>query len=94
MNYFIVPVCKNDTTKYIYYTMNVKKGDLVACYITNTDQWEALLNWGLVLDVHDSLEDILVLDNEGYQRWWPKRRWRLLSPKKGEKFVDIKGRLA
>jgi len=60
----------------------------------NTNQWESLINWGIVLEVHDTLDDILVLDNDGYTRWWPERRWRLLSAKKGEKFVDIKLRLA
>ena len=65
--------------------MALKKGDLVACYITNTDQWEELLSWGIVLDVNEAVEDILVLDNAGHQRWWPSTRWCLLREKKSKK---------
>ena len=64
--------------------MSLKTGDLVACYITNTSEYEALLQWGLVLEVNETLEDVLVLDNNGDRRWWPRTRWRLLekSPEK------------
>ena len=69
--------------------MALKRGDLVACYITNTDQWEELLNWGIVLDVNESVHDILVLDNAGYQRWWPSTRWRLLKEEKSKKNIEF-----
>ena len=60
----------------------VQKGDLVACYITNTDEFEALMQWGIVLDINSTLEDLLVLDNYGSARWWPRRRWRVIQEAK------------
>ncbi|MBP04936.1 MAG: hypothetical protein CMA72_09170 [Euryarchaeota archaeon] len=74
--------------------MHIKKGDLVACYITNTDQWEALMSWGIVLDVNPTVHDVLVLDNTGHQRWWPHKRWKILSSKKEIKHLDIQVKLA
>ena len=74
--------------------MRIKKGDLVACYITNTNEWRALVGWGIVLDVNTSLEDILVLDNAGNSRWWPDKRWKLLAKKKQIKHLDIDVKLA
>ena len=32
--------------------MKLKKGDLVACYVTNTDEYESLMSWGIVLDTN------------------------------------------
>ena len=60
----------------------IRQGDLVACYITNTDEWQSLMSWGIVLDTNDAVEDILVLDNTGNTRWWPKNRWKIISSKK------------
>ena len=74
--------------------MDLKKGDLVACYVTNTHEWETLMCWGIVLEVNETLEDIRVLDNEGHTRWWPRRRWRILSDKKNIKYLDIDIKLA
>lgn len=54
-----------------------KPGDFVACYLTNTEVYEELLTWGLVVDVSPTLEDILVLDKTGKTHWWPSRRWTL-----------------
>jgi hypothetical protein len=76
------------------YTMDLKKGDLVACYITNTHEWETLMCWGIVLEVNETLEDVRVLDNEGNTRWWPRRRWRILSKKRNLKYLDIDIKLA
>ena len=76
------------------YTMDLKKGDLVACYVTNTDEWETLMCWGIVLEVNETLEDVRVLDNEGNTRWWPRRRWRILSEKRNLKYLDIDIKLA
>ena len=59
-----------------------KPGDLVACYITNTEVYEELLTWGVVLEVSDTLKDVLVLDNDGLQAWYPARRWRPLQENK------------
>jgi len=59
--------------------MKLSKGDLVACYLTNTEEYESLMQWGIVLDVNASVRDVLVLDNQGHSRWWPERRWRLLE---------------
>jgi len=74
--------------------MTIKPGDLVACYITNTEEWEALMSWGLVLEVNENLEDILILDNQGHQRWWPRKRWKIVSSKKHIKNLDISVKLA
>ena len=76
------------------YTMDLKKGDLVACYVTNTHEWETLMCWGIVLEVNETLEDVRVLDNEGNTRWWPRRRWRILSEKRNLKYIDIDIKLA
>jgi len=59
----------------------LNKGDLVACYLTNTDEYEMLLNWGIVIDINHNLRDVLVLDNNGNSRWWNRKRWRLLKKK-------------
>lgn len=74
--------------------MKIKRGDLVACYITNSSEWETLMSWGIVLDINENLDDLLVLDNTGHQRWWPCKRWRVLSSKKEIKNLDIKVKLA
>ena len=62
--------------------MPLEIGDLVACYVTNTSEYESLLSWGIVLDTNRNLGDVLVVDNVGLQRWWPEKRWRLLAEKK------------
>ena len=67
-------------------------GDFVACYITNTEVYEELLTWGLVIEVSPTLEDILVLDPNGKTNWWPAKRWRPLTEQK--KVIDIIGTLA
>lgn len=56
-----------------------RPGDFVACYITNTEVYESLLTWGMVIEVSPTLEDILVLDREGSKNWWPAHRWRKIS---------------
>ena len=61
--------------------MVIKKGDLVACYLTNTEVHEELLEWGIVLDTNPDLNDILVLSNNGASSWWPAKRWKLLEKK-------------
>ena len=68
------------------------EGDLVACYLTNTDVIEELLVWGIVLEVEENLEDVLILDNLGNKNWYPSRRWRpLVQPRST---MTIKGVLA
>tara|TARA_B100000686_G_C16520891_1_gene827167 strand:+ start:650 stop:850 length:201 start_codon:yes stop_codon:yes gene_type:complete len=63
--------------------VKLEKGDLVACYLLNSDMAEeALMQYGIVLEVNDTLEDVLVLDNAGDYRWWPSRRWRVLKKTK------------
>ena len=71
--------------------MRVEKGDLVACYITNREVYEALLDWGIVLDVNPAVKDILVLDSHGHSRWWPEKRWSIL--KKTKKVVDSNNKI-
>ena len=68
--------------------MRIQKGDLVACYLINSDlEEEALMQHGIVIDVNPTLKDVLVLDNYGDMRWWGENRWRVL--KKSEKPLDI-----
>jgi hypothetical protein len=69
--------------------VEVKQGDLVACYVTNTSEWRVLMSWGLVLEVSALLGDIFVLDNAGYSRWWPCKRWKVVSAKKDIKHLDL-----
>ena len=69
--------------------MPLEVGDLVACYITNTSEYESLMSWGLVIDINESVGDVLVTDNAGYTRWWPSSRWRILNKKKSNNFVDL-----
>ena len=68
-------------------------GDFVACYLTNNEVYEQLLSWGMVIDVSDTLHDILVLDPNGESRWWPSSRWRPLTSEKPLK-VEVLGTLA
>jgi len=72
---------------------NYQPGDFVVCYVTNTQVYEEMLAWGMVIDVSDTLNDILVLDPNGESRWWPSKRWRPLTNSK-EKTLDIFGTLA
>ena len=57
------------------------RGDFVACYLTNTEVYEELLTWGIIVDISPTLEDILVLDKDGNKNWWPARRWRPFAKK-------------
>jgi hypothetical protein len=67
--------------------VRIKKGDLVACYLINSDlEEEALMQHGIVVDTNPALKDILVLDNYGDMRWWTENRWRVL--KKAKKTLD------
>ena len=59
--------------------LKYQPGDFVACYITNTEVYEDLLTWGMVVEVSPTLEDILVLDRDGESHWWPSHRWRPMS---------------
>lgn len=63
--------------------VKVEKGDLVACYVMNSSmEAEALMQYGIVLDTNPTLNDVLVLDNTGYLRWWNEKRWRVLQKTK------------
>ena len=70
-----------------------KPGDFVACYLTNTEVFEELLSWGMVLEVSVSLKDILVLDNLGNVNWYPSKRWTTLK-QQSENKQEIIGVLA
>ena len=70
-----------------------KPGDFVACYITNTKVIDELLEWGMVLEVSETLKDILVLDSRGTVNWWPAHRWTALEDKPNEP-SEIFGTLA
>jgi len=61
----------------------------VACYVTNTSEYESLLSWGIILDVNKTVGDVLVVDNVGDMRWWPNKRWRVLKKKKSKNFLDL-----
>ncbi|MBL97515.1 MAG: hypothetical protein CMF52_06820 [Legionellales bacterium] len=65
----------------------LKEGDLVACYLTNTETYEELLSWGIVLQVSESLKDLLVLDNSGNICWFPRKRWTKLREEKNKNFT-------
>ena len=71
-------------------------GDFVACYLTNNEVFEQLLTWGIVLEVSETLNDILVLDHIGNKSWFPSRRWRPLNSQetKQQKTIDVIGKLA
>ena len=69
------------------------EGDLVACYLTNSEVVSGLFQWGIVLEVTDTLQDILVLDNSGYTNWYPAVRWTKLDEVPKEKVLDIYGLL-
>ena len=70
--------------------MKIEKGDLVACYLTNTSEYETLMSWGVVLDTNPAVGDVLVIDNASHIRWWPSRRWRVLNRNKANSFKDLK----
>jgi hypothetical protein len=70
------------------------EGDLVACYLTNSEVVSGLFQWGIVLEITDTLQDILVLDNSGCTNWYPARRWTKLDEVPKEKVLDIYGLLA
>ena len=58
-------------------------GDLVVSYIMNSSMPEPeILHHGVIIDINESLEDILVVDNSGSSRWWNIKRWKILSKKK------------
>lgn len=58
----------------------IEIGDLVACYLMNSSmEEEALMEYGIVLDVNLNLKDVLVLDNRGHLRWWGEKRWRVIQ---------------
>tara|TARA_R110001606_G_scaffold49211_3_gene124432 strand:- start:774 stop:1001 length:228 start_codon:yes stop_codon:yes gene_type:complete len=70
------------------------EGDLVACYLASSEIVSGLFQWGIILEVTDTLQDILVLDNSGYTNWYPARRWTKLDEVSKEKVLDIYGLLA
>ena len=59
----------------------------------NSEIVSGLFQWGIVLEVTDTLQDILVLDNSGYTNWYPARRWTKLDEVSKEKVLDIYGLL-
>ena len=69
-------------------------GDLVACYLSNTETYRELLVWGIVLEVSSALKDVLVLDNHGHRNWYPSRRWVKLKQEKEKFALDRPGILA
>ena len=71
-----------------------KEGDLVACYEANTDVVSRLCQWGAVVEVSETLQDILVLDNGGYTNWYPATRWSKLNEVPKERILDIYDLLA
>jgi hypothetical protein len=69
-------------------------GDFVACYLTNSKVIDGLLQWGIVLKVSETLEDIYVLDSLGNSEWYPCHRWTDLRLEGVEKTIDIDAILA
>ena len=48
---------------------------------------------GDLVEVSETLQDILVLDNGGYTNWYPATRWTALNEVPKEKVLDIYGLL-
>jgi hypothetical protein len=60
--------------------MKLEKGDLVGCYLLNSSlDGELLIQHGIVLSTNPTLEDVLVIDNDGHIRWWSAKRWRIIK---------------
>jgi|18_taG_2_1085343.scaffolds.fasta_scaffold03182_9 hypothetical protein len=58
-------------------------GDMVATYLINSSLYEPeMLQYGIVLRVNEEVQSILVLDNEGYTRWWSTMRWKIIQKAK------------
>ena len=72
--------------------VTLEVGDLVACYVTNTSEYESLMCWGVVIDINKTVGDVLVIDNAGSTNWWPARRWRIIS-KKSNNSLDLKDKI-
>tara|TARA_B100000427_G_scaffold329743_1_gene347438 strand:+ start:67 stop:294 length:228 start_codon:yes stop_codon:yes gene_type:complete len=71
-----------------------KPGDFVACYLTNNEVYEELLTWGIVIEVSETLKDILVLERTGESNWWPQHRWTRLEAEERREISKITGILA
>ena len=52
-----------------------KKGDLVCAYLMNSSYEVQLLQRGIVIDTNPTTDDIMVVDDSGYARWYPSSRW-------------------
>ena len=59
--------------------VNKKAGDLVGCYLTNTEVYDSLIEVGIVVDVNHEKQSILVVTRTGHKMWWNHKRWRLLQ---------------
>jgi len=58
-------------------------GDMVATYLINSSLFEPeMLQYGIVLRINEEVQSILVLDNEGYTRWWSTVRWKIIQKAK------------
>jgi len=56
---------------------------MVATYLINSSLYEPeMLQYGIVLRVNEEVQSILVLDNEGYTRWWSTMRWKIIQKAK------------
>ena len=51
------------------------RGDLVCAYLMNSSYEVSLIQRGIVIDVNKLTKDVLVVDNNGYARWYPSSRW-------------------
>ena len=54
-------------------------GDLVACYLTNTNEYDKLLEIGIVIGINNRNNSILVVTSTGNRMWWNSKRWRILQ---------------
>ena len=66
-------------------------GDLVVTYLFNTSMSEPeIIQHGIIIEINETLKDILVVDNCGNQRWWNCKRWQILRKhKKTNKFNNL-----
>ncbi len=56
-----------------------KIGDLVACYLTNTSEYETLMDVGIVIGIREDLKQILVVSTNGTKMWWNDKIWKTLQ---------------
>ncbi len=56
---------------------------MVETYLISSSLYKPeMFQYGIVLRVNEEVQSILVLDNEGYTRWWSTMRWKIIQKAK------------